>query len=208
MFGIEGGFIPCVQCLQFWWQTSLLLWLQPTFAGKVIDIVTAKPDTEEGREAALKAVNSEILLIVVVIVVGYVSLTGYLCVQAQHSLLHIQLLFTRPKLNCNSKKISVNRAKNLRTVNMWLYISHACFLGRWHIPFECRSIATMIRAYLFTSASERVVARLKKDLFSHLIEQASHLWSNSRRIIDVCLNVGFQIVDCYNCEARDHHLNA
>ena len=31
----------------------------------------------------------------------------------------------------------------------------------------------MIRAYMFTAASERVVARLKKDLFSHLIEQAS-----------------------------------
>jgi ABC-type multidrug transport system fused ATPase/permease subunit len=83
--------------------SSLSNVLLPTFAGKVIDIVTAKPDTEEGREAALKAVNSEILLIVMVIIVG--------------------------------------------------------------------SIATMIRAYLFTSASERVVARLKKDLFSHLIEQ-------------------------------------
>lgn len=33
----------------------------------------------------------------------------------------------------------------------------------------------MVRAYLFSAASERVVARLKKDLFSHLIAQASIL---------------------------------
>ena len=64
----------------------------------------------------------------------------------------------------------------------------------------------MIRAYLFTSASERVVARLKKDLFSHLIEQAGHLWSIPILTIDVCFNVGFYIVDSYNCEARDYHL--
>jgi ABC-type multidrug transport system fused ATPase/permease subunit len=77
--------------------------LLPTFAGKVIDIVTSRPDSEEGREAALKAVNHTILLIVAVILTG--------------------------------------------------------------------SVATMIRAYLFSAASERVVARLKKDLFSHLIDQ-------------------------------------
>jgi hypothetical protein len=45
---------------------------QPTFAGKVIDIVTAHPDTEEGRKEALKAVNQTILLIVAVVIVGYV----------------------------------------------------------------------------------------------------------------------------------------
>ncbi|CAM6128352.1 unnamed protein product [Calypogeia fissa] len=33
------------------------------------------------------------------------------------------------------------------------------------------SVATMIRAYLFSAASERVVARLKKNLFSQLITQ-------------------------------------
>lgn len=44
--------------------------LKPTFAGKVIDIVTSHPDTEEGREAALKAVNHTILLIVAVILTG------------------------------------------------------------------------------------------------------------------------------------------
>ncbi|KAH7447845.1 hypothetical protein KP509_01G123700 [Ceratopteris richardii] len=33
------------------------------------------------------------------------------------------------------------------------------------------AIATAIRTYLFTSASERVVAQLRKDLFSHLINQ-------------------------------------
>ncbi|KAK4382717.1 ABC transporter B family member 25, partial [Sesamum angolense] len=34
-----------------------------------------------------------------------------------------------------------------------------------------RSICTALRAWLFSSASERVVARLRKDLFSHLIHQ-------------------------------------
>ncbi|KAG1347775.1 ABC transporter B family member 25, partial [Cocos nucifera] len=33
------------------------------------------------------------------------------------------------------------------------------------------SICTVLRAWLFNSASERVVARLRKDLFSHLINQ-------------------------------------
>ncbi|OWM64518.1 ABC transporter B family member 27-like [Punica granatum] len=33
------------------------------------------------------------------------------------------------------------------------------------------SLCTALRAWLFTSASERVVARLRKDLFSHLINQ-------------------------------------
>ncbi|GMP30761.1 hypothetical protein CsSME_00005278 [Camellia sinensis var. sinensis] len=33
------------------------------------------------------------------------------------------------------------------------------------------SICTAIRAWLFSSASERVVARLRRDLFSHLIQQ-------------------------------------
>ncbi|KAH9565053.1 hypothetical protein CY35_04G057900 [Sphagnum magellanicum] len=83
--------------------SSLSNVLLPTFAGKVIDIVTAHPDTEEGRKEALQAVNQTILLIVAVVIVG--------------------------------------------------------------------SIATMIRAYLFTAASERVVAKLKKDLFNCLIEQ-------------------------------------
>ena len=46
--------------------------LKPTFAGKVIDIVTAQPETDEGRAAALKAVNQTILEIVAVIVIGYV----------------------------------------------------------------------------------------------------------------------------------------
>ncbi|KAG6555293.1 hypothetical protein Mapa_003336 [Marchantia paleacea] len=83
--------------------SSLSNILLPKFAGYVIDIVTAKPETEQGREEALKAVNNTILEIVLIIVVG--------------------------------------------------------------------SIATSIRAYLFTAASERVVARLKKNLFSHLINQ-------------------------------------
>ena len=33
------------------------------------------------------------------------------------------------------------------------------------------SICTAIRSWLFSAASERVVARLRKDLFSHLIQQ-------------------------------------
>jgi ABC-type multidrug transport system fused ATPase/permease subunit len=52
--------------------SSLSNVLLPTFAGKVIDIVTAHPDTEEGRKEALQAVNQTILLIVAVVIVGYV----------------------------------------------------------------------------------------------------------------------------------------
>ncbi|KAM0849649.1 hypothetical protein ACQ4PT_053592 [Festuca glaucescens] len=37
------------------------------------------------------------------------------------------------------------------------------------------SVCTALRAWLFNSASERVVARLRQDLFSHLINQASAL---------------------------------
>ncbi|KAL3677691.1 hypothetical protein R1sor_020647 [Riccia sorocarpa] len=83
--------------------SSLSNILLPKFGGYVIDIVTKNPETEEGKKEALKAVNSIILDIVLIIVVG--------------------------------------------------------------------SIATSIRAYLFTAASERVVARLKRNLFSHLINQ-------------------------------------
>lgn len=61
----------CPLILEYW---SVL---KPTFAGKVIDIVTAQADTEEGREAALKAVNRTILLIVAVILTGYVVSIGF-----------------------------------------------------------------------------------------------------------------------------------
>ncbi|KAL2641327.1 hypothetical protein R1flu_008914 [Riccia fluitans] len=83
--------------------SSLSNILLPKFGGYVIDIVTKNPETEAGKKEAVKAINSIILDIVVIIVVG--------------------------------------------------------------------SIATSIRAYLFTAASERVVARLKRTLFSHLINQ-------------------------------------
>ena len=36
------------------------------------------------------------------------------------------------------------------------------------------SICTALRAWLFSSASERVVARLRKNLFSHLIQQVKY----------------------------------
>jgi hypothetical protein len=52
----------------------MLMGLKPTFAGRVIDIVTAQPDTDEGRAAALKAVNHTILEIVAVIIIGYVCI--------------------------------------------------------------------------------------------------------------------------------------
>ena len=53
----------------------------------MIDIVTAKFDIEEERQAVLKkAENFFTVLIVLANMVGYVSLTGYLiCVQAPHS---------------------------------------------------------------------------------------------------------------------------
>uniref|UniRef100_A0A453NW04 ABC transmembrane type-1 domain-containing protein n=1 Tax=Aegilops tauschii subsp. strangulata TaxID=200361 RepID=A0A453NW04_AEGTS len=37
------------------------------------------------------------------------------------------------------------------------------------------SVCTALRAWLFNSTSERVIARLRQDLFSHLINQASGL---------------------------------
>ncbi|KAK3012273.1 hypothetical protein RJ639_012943 [Escallonia herrerae] len=37
------------------------------------------------------------------------------------------------------------------------------------------SVSTAFRAWLFSSASERVVARLRKDLFSHLVQQVRFL---------------------------------
>lgn len=41
------------------------------------------------------------------------------------------------------------------------------------------SLCTALRAWLFASASERVVARLRKDLFSHLINQVRSISSRT-----------------------------
>lgn len=41
-----------------------------------------------------------------------------------------------------------------------------------------RSVCTALRAWLFSSASERVVARLRKNLFSHLILQVKLAFFN------------------------------
>ncbi len=41
------------------------------------------------------------------------------------------------------------------------------------------SLSTALRAWLFSSASERIVARLRKDLFSHLIHQVRHINSQN-----------------------------
>ena len=84
MFGVEGGLCPCVQCLQFWCHTTLLVWLHRTFAAKLNFIVTLKLDTEEGRQAAFKRAEKILILVIVVeTIVMYVSVTAYLCVQAQ-----------------------------------------------------------------------------------------------------------------------------
>ncbi|KAI5080507.1 hypothetical protein GOP47_0003690 [Adiantum capillus-veneris] len=82
---------------------SLSKILLPKYAGKVIDIVNAHPDTKHGQYKAVKEVNMTMLEIFIITVIG--------------------------------------------------------------------AIATAIRTYLFTAASERVVARLRKDLFGHLINQ-------------------------------------
>uniref|UniRef100_A0A453RSH8 ABC transmembrane type-1 domain-containing protein n=1 Tax=Aegilops tauschii subsp. strangulata TaxID=200361 RepID=A0A453RSH8_AEGTS len=37
------------------------------------------------------------------------------------------------------------------------------------------SVCTALRAWLFNSANERVVARLRQDLFSHLINQVREI---------------------------------
>lgn len=54
-----------------WWD------VKPTLAGRIIDVVTAKTDTAQWREAALKAVNDTILLIVAVILTGYVCISRH-----------------------------------------------------------------------------------------------------------------------------------
>lgn len=41
------------------------------------------------------------------------------------------------------------------------------------------SLCTALRSWLFASASERVVARLRKDLFSHLINQVRSISSRT-----------------------------
>ncbi|GAU36046.1 hypothetical protein TSUD_208160 [Trifolium subterraneum] len=73
------------------------------FGGKIIDIVSGDIRTPEDKDAALDAVKSTILEILIIVVLG--------------------------------------------------------------------SICSALRAWLFYSASERVVARLRKDLFSHLVNQ-------------------------------------
>lgn len=100
--------------------------------------MTTKPDTDQGREAALKAVNETILLIVAVILIGYTLLLNF---------------------------------SNAKSVHVFLDCTVSMIL--WACTLLIRSISTMVRAYLFSAASERVVAKLKKDLFNHLIEQAS-----------------------------------
>lgn len=82
---------------------SLSKILLPKYAGKVIDIVNIHADTKERQYKALREVNTTMLEIFIITVIG--------------------------------------------------------------------AIATAIRTYLFTAASERVVAQLRKDLFGHLINQ-------------------------------------
>lgn len=82
---------------------SLSKILLPKYAGKVIDIVNIHADTKERQYKALREVNTTMLEIFMITVIG--------------------------------------------------------------------AIATAIRTYLFTAASERVVAQLRKDLFGHLINQ-------------------------------------
>eukprot|EP00258_Populus_trichocarpa_P038572 XP_024454591.1 ABC transporter B family member 27-like [Populus trichocarpa] len=77
--------------------------LIPKFGGKIIDIVSGDIETPEQKAEGLRAVNSTILEIFLVVIVG--------------------------------------------------------------------SVCAALRAWLFSSTSERVVARLRKNLFNHLINQ-------------------------------------
>lgn len=52
---------------------------------------------------------------------------------------------------------------------MGIYLSFGIF-------FLFSSVCTALRAWLFSSASERVVARLRKNLFSHLINQVKVIY--------------------------------
>ncbi|KAJ6293859.1 hypothetical protein OIU76_022012 [Salix suchowensis] len=77
--------------------------LIPKFGGKIIDIVSGDTETPEQKTEGLRAVNSTILEIFLIVIIG--------------------------------------------------------------------SVCAALRAWLFSSASERVVARLRKNLFNHLINQ-------------------------------------
>jgi hypothetical protein len=48
-----------------------LLFLQPKFGGKIIDIVSGDTETPEQKAEGLRAVNSTILEIFLVVIVGY-----------------------------------------------------------------------------------------------------------------------------------------
>lgn len=89
--------------------SSILL---PKFAGEIIDIVNGEVETEAEKAIALHEVDTTILTIVVIVLIG--------------------------------------------------------------------AVASAFRSYLFTAASERVVARLRKNLFGHLIKQEIAFFDVSR----------------------------
>ena len=50
-------------------------------------------------------------------------------------------------------------------------MSSAKFMSLTHEKYDFSSVCSAIRAWLFYSASESVVARLRKNLFTHLLNQ-------------------------------------
>jgi hypothetical protein len=68
-----------------------LLFLQPKFGGKIIDIVSGDTETPEQKAEGLRAVNSTILEIFLVVIVGY----GWWCYPC---LFFILLLYNSKRL--------------------------------------------------------------------------------------------------------------
>ena len=77
-------------------------------------------------------------------------------------------------LQCVGAKISEKLAVELLKLLEFIVGFLCSKLLRLYIMWY-RAIAAALRAYLFTAASERVVARLRENLFGHLINQVN--WS-------------------------------
>ncbi|KAJ6411562.1 hypothetical protein OIU84_008191 [Salix udensis] len=104
----------------------------PKFGGKIIDIVSGDTETPEQKTEGLRAVNSTILEIFLIVIIG--------------------------------------------------------------------SVCAALRAWLFSSASERVVARLRKNLFNHLINQEIAFFDVtrtgellSRNVSTALIGLGFMV---------------
>ncbi|KAJ9554223.1 hypothetical protein OSB04_018268 [Centaurea solstitialis] len=117
--------------------------LIPRFGGTIIDIVSGDLQTPEQRSEAVSEVNKTILGILLIVIVGY-----------DHFIKLNSSIFRVEFVGFGLSDFRIEFYLN----NFWLI---CCF----------SSICTALRAWLFSSASERIVATLRKSLFTHLINQ-------------------------------------